>query len=264
MTIGLHHEAVDWVGRVEAFRGGYCALIALAVLVQLPAHAQWVKWKGDDRWLPEIVGWIPLPRLNVTAFVALGIAFAAGLLAVAAPAIASWWLLIVATFCALWYFAQVIDIPAVRRKPNSVPIILLLLAAAHFAPAADAEKIAWVCLLVVKVVIAQIYLSSAIVKLQKSGVEWGSGNSLQVTLLRYHLRNGSRLGLWMARRPGACRLASMLVLVFELTFWLVIPFPVLAWAYIPLGIIFHLGTATMMRIHYWIYVMPAYLVFVLG
>ncbi|HVU32720.1 MAG TPA: hypothetical protein VHE61_04750, partial [Opitutaceae bacterium] len=102
----------------------------------------------------------------------------------------------------------------------------------------------------------------AIVKVKDSGWQWTSRNTLRIALLRYCLRDGNRAAWWFVRRGRLCGMTAVLVLVFELTFWLVIPFPTLAWLYLPAGLIFHLGTAVLMRIHYWIYVVPAYFIFV--
>lgn len=252
-------------GGLDSFRAAYGLWIAVAIAVQLPGHIRWVQARGDERGMPQVLGWFTLPRLNTGVFAAVGFAFVTGLVLAAVWERGAPWLAIGAGVAALFYFSQVIGLPEVRRKPNSVPIILLILGVAGLAGRGDdAGRIAWLGLIAIKAIVAQIYFSSAWVKLRHSGWRWGRTPTLQIALLRYRLRDDNRAALWLARHATACQVASLLTLVFEATFWLVIPFPALAWVYLPAGVIFHLGTAVFMRIHYWIYVFPAYLVFIVA
>ncbi len=246
---------------LASFRVLYCAWLGAALVLQWREHVRWVGIRASARQLPRLLDVVPMPRLNRSGFTLAGLVLLA-CLAWAAISDEGGWTLLMASGVSLLYFAQVIEVPAVRRKPNTVPVVLALLGAAGAMGGTDMATATWLVVVVVKILVAQIYLSSAIVKVRHSGWRWVSGNTLRIALLRYHLRNGNRCALWLARRGGLCRVTSVLVLVFELTFWLVIPFPVLAWLYLPLGLIFHLGTAVLMRIHYWIYVVPAYFVFV--
>ncbi len=52
------------------------------------------------------------------------------------------------------------------------------------------------------------------------------------------------------------------MLFFELSFGLILFFPVLTPFYVVGGLLFHLGTGLTMRIHYLTYLGPVYLVFV--
>ncbi len=248
--------------KLEYFSAAYAAWIMLAVLFQFPRHLRFVRAQGADRGRPALLGFTPMPRLSVTAFGAIGAVFAAGLLAVAILPGARPAALLVAAAAALLYFSQIIEIPAVRRKANTVPVILVLLGAALAVRPEQVEPAAAWSLFTIKLLVAQIYLSSGFVKLLNSGWRWADGATLRAKLVSSHLRFGGMVELALASRPVWCRVTAMTVLVFELTFWLVIPFPALAWIYLPLGLAFHTGTAVLMRIHYWIYVVPAYLVFV--
>ncbi|HWZ95171.1 MAG TPA: hypothetical protein VNW30_08260 [Opitutaceae bacterium] len=245
------------------FRFGYCLWLCVALVLQWRTHLRWVRVRGRERELPRLLDWLPMPRLETPGFALVGLALVASLATAAAPAENMAWALLLASATALMYFAQLIELPDVRRKPNTVPVILLLLGLAGLAThGGESERIAWLCLLAVKILVAQIYFSSGLVKLRQAGWRWALAPNLRIILLRYHLRDDSKAALWLAHRPAACRAVAALVLVFELTFWLVIPFPALAWVYLPAGLIFHLGTAGLMRIHYWIYVVPAYFAFV--
>lgn len=248
-------------GRAEldCFRVLYCVWIAGAVLVQLRRHAQFVARDGSGREVPRMLDWLTLPRLHEGGFVATGL----GLVACLAFAIV--WEgdpalpLLAAAVGSFIYFAQVVGVPEVRRKANTVPIILLLLGAAYLA---RSEEVMTTCRWALKLVVAQVYFASGVLKLKSSGLRWADGVTLRTWLVRYHLQYGGGASLWVARRTWASRFAAGTVLAFELTFWLVIPFPDLAWIYLPAGIGFHVGTAVLMRINYWIYIMPAYLVFI--
>ncbi len=238
----------------------YCAWIGLAIAAQLPRHARFVRvWRRPES--VAFLGLLRMPRLPGAWFVALGVALALDLVASAAGLTLAALGLLGAAIGAAFYFAQVIAVPEVRRKANSVPVILLLCGVACLAPADHAAHISSACLLTIKVVVAQIYFSSGVMKLRRSGLAWANGITLRSTLATYVLATGSRPALWLAGRPRACKAAAIVVLGFELTFWIVIPFPGLAWLYLPLGGAFHLWTALTMRIHYWIYLLPAYAVF---
>lgn len=245
---------------LDFFRAVYAGSIAFAVAVQFPAHWRWVRERGERRELPRLLSWMPMPRLGAGSFASVAGVFLT-CLALAASGLAVAPALFAAGVAALVYFAQVIELPAVRRKPNTVPVILALLGAVVLLPAGAADARAGLCPLMIKLLLAQIYFSSALVKLSRGGAEWMRGTNFQMALLRYRLRDGNRLAEWMARRPVMCRAAATFVLLFELLFWLVIPFPVLAWVFVPAGVAFHVGTAVLMRIHYWIYLGPAYLIF---
>ncbi len=243
------------------FRSLYCGWIACVSLAGLPGHLRFVQRRGPEHPLPTLLGCIALPRLGPWAMVAVGVGMVACLIAVAvgvAPALA----LAGAVAGALLYHAQVIDHPTVRRKVGSVIVILFLLWAAAW-PAEPSGLVAWACLLGIKAVVAQMYLSSGVLKLRHSGWRWADGRTLRAWMLDYYFFHRSRGALWLAGSLPLCRVASIAVLFFELSFWLVIPFPALAWIYLPFGIAFHLGTAALMKIHYWIHTLPAYLVFVL-
>ncbi|MEY2879760.1 MAG: hypothetical protein RLZZ15_2140 [Verrucomicrobiota bacterium] len=247
---------LDWFARI------YAAWIALAVVVPLPRQLAWVRRRGGARETPQLLGRWPVPRIGRAATTLLAGALVASLLVVMSGASAMGAAAVLAGGVAVFFFAQVIELPEVRRKPGTVPLILGVAGTALLVPIAAREPVAVSALLTIKVIVALVYFSSGLVKLRNVGWAWGTSDTLQMTLLRYHLRNAAAAPLWLARRPAWCRVGASSVLVFELTFWLLIPFPALAWIYLPAGIAFHAGTAVLMRIHYWIYLVPAYWVFV--
>lgn len=247
---------------LEYFGLAYSAWIALAVLFQFPRHLRYVQVQGAQRGLPALLGHIALPRFSARTFGVTGVVLVSALLAAAFWPAGRATALFAAAVATLFYFPQVIEIPEVRRKANTVPVILLLLAAALAASPDQPEEAARWCFLGIKLVLAQLYFSSGLAKLLNPGWRWADGATLRTKLVYYFLRYDRTMALALAARPLWCRVMATIVLGFELTFWLVIPFPELAWIYVPLGIAFHAGTAVLMRIHYWIYVVPAYFVFV--
>ena len=247
--------------QLVAFRTVYCAAVALILVARLPQYTRFLRTTTRVEKPPRVLAWMPLPHLGAEASLGLGVLTAVALLAASAglwPAAA----LAVAAVGALLYFAQVMQHPAVRRKANTVPVILWLLAAVSLDPAPPDPRVAPAVLFTIKLLVAQIYFSAGLAKLRAAGWRWSDGKTLRAWLVHYHLRDQSPLALAAASSASLCRRGAGAVLLFELTFWLVIPFPALAWIYIPLGVLFHAATALLMRIQYWIHLGPAYLVFI--
>ncbi len=210
-----------------------------------------------ERRSPRLLGMAPMPRLAALGTGAAGCVLIASV--VTGAAYSSPAALTVAALASLFYFAQVIDLPEIRRKANTVPVILGVLAVSGSALADS--RIGCAALFLVELVIVQIYFAAGLTKLRTAGLAWIDGRTLRSWLLYYHLRDGNRAALALASRLGVCRLAALSVLLFELTFWMVIPFPALIVPYLLAALTFHLATALLMRIHYWLFLGPAYLVF---
>ena len=116
-------------------------------------------------------------------------------------------------------------------------------------------------LILIKCAIALMYFSAGIQKLRRSGLKWCEGKSLQAYLLEHYLWGDTNSALQLARQPSVCMVLSSMLLLFELTFWLVLVFPWLTIVYVSAGIAFHLGTLLTMRINYLKYLSPVYMVF---
>ena len=93
---------------------------------------------------------------------------------------------------------------------------------------------------------ALIYLSAAFTKLGRGGLDWVNGYTLQYYLLEDGLWH-SNIAVWLAHHPAVVWIMSLLTLIFEGTFFLVLVFPKLAWLYIPMGVAFHLGIYVTMK-----------------
>jgi predicted DCC family thiol-disulfide oxidoreductase YuxK len=96
-------------------------------------------------------------------------------------------------------------------------------------------------LLLIQWMFALIYLSSATIKLTISGLDWLNGYTLQYYLLKDGLRYNIPLGSWLGQFHLLAWLISWLALTFEVSFFLVLVFPVLIWVFIPMGTLFHTG-----------------------
>lgn len=244
-----------------AFRCLYCATLAILVVAHLPADYRFVCHRGNERELPRLLGRIAVPHAPAMAWLA-GALTLAGLLAAASlgamPAVT----LPLASIVALFHFAQLADSPVVHRKANTVPVILALLGAAALPTTIDLGTISSATRTVIKLVVAQIYFSAGLTKLRVSGWRWSDGRTLRHWFGYYYLRDRKPSLLAVAGMPRLSRFAATLTLGFELSFWLVIVLPPLAWLYLPAAFVFHAATAWLLRIHYWVYLGPAYLVFV--
>ncbi len=96
-------------------------------------------------------------------------------------------------------------------------------------------------LLLIRWLFAFIYASAAINKLTASGLDWMNGYSLQHSLVHDALRSGRPLGLWIGQHHALARLLSWVTIFFEGTFFLTLLVPRLAWIYLPLGVLLHVG-----------------------
>ena len=105
--------------------------------------------------------------------------------------------------------------------------------------------------------LAAFYFQAGYAKLSTSGLGWADGYTLQY----YLIDKGVPAGMWLATSLPLCRVFSVLVLVFELTFPVAFVVRRLRPAYLVGGVLFHLGTSWLMNVSFfpvWI----LYLVFV--
>jgi len=92
-----------------------------------------------------------------------------------------------------------------------------------------------------------MYLSAITAKMGHGSLDWANGFTLQYYMVHDSLRKGGDLALALAfsRHHDLIAFGQMVVLVFQATFFLVVPFPKLRWIYLPIGLLFHFG-------NYWI------------
>jgi hypothetical protein len=87
-----------------------------------------------------------------------------------------------------------------------------------------------------------MYLSAITAKLGIAGFDWSNGFTLQYYLIHDSLRKGGLpLALELSRHHSIVAFAQSVVVLFQTTFFLIIPFPKLRWIYLPIGLAFHFG-----------------------
>jgi hypothetical protein len=230
----------------------YCGAIALQTLIHYSDLLRFFRTQPARVYgaPPLLFGSISLPFENETIFIAAGCGFTLAL-AMAAAGIDPPATLSVALLCYPFYFRPILPHSHIQRKANIIPMVLIALIAApnHAIP-------------LVTLCLALVYLSAGFEKLRAGGLRWADGRTLQSYLVEHYLYTGRPQALWLAERPRLCRWLSTAVLSWELSFWLILFFPTLAWVYVAMGLGFHAGTSIGMRIHYWVFFCPAYLIFI--
>lgn len=121
-------------------------------------------------------------------------------------------------------------------------------------------------LLVTQWLFSLIYLSAAINKVNADGpgllsAQWMNGYTLQYYLLRDGSQWGSELGVWLGQFHIPAIISSWFAVIFEATFFLVLPFPKLIWLFIPLGFMLHIGIWMAQRAPFFHY-LAVYAVFI--
>jgi hypothetical protein len=236
---------------IQLFLSVYCAIIAFQMLIHFRDQLDFWRtrpWQVYGK-PPKLLGILRIPAVSERTFIIAGIGFIFALIAVMldrARAVA----LVVALVCFVIYFPPILPLSYIQRKASPVPVVLAI---ALVAPRQ--------LLMGVKLLLALAYLSAGVEKLLTAGPQWADGRSLQTYLIEHYLYSGRTQGLFLAKRPWLCRMVSAGVLSWELSFWLVLIFPVMTWIYVIAGVLFHAATAVTMRINYWIYFCPAYVIF---
>jgi len=107
-------------------------------------------------------------------------------------------------------------------------------------PTAESEHAGWP-LRLVQWLMALIYLSAATSKLHDGGLAWMNGYTLVYFTATDGIRWNMPLGIWIAQHPGIAQLLSIGALLLELTFFMAILVPRLAWPYVLGSIALHTG-----------------------
>ncbi len=113
--------------------------------------------------------------------------------------------------------------------------------------AEKAKKGNWVnawALKLMQVVVASVYLQVALEKLLTSGLRWFAPETMQMHLLSHP----TALGLWVAQYPILCTSLSVIALVWQLSFVLILFFPPLKIPILLGGVLFHTFTFILMNV----------------
>lgn len=116
-------------------------------------------------------------------------------------------------------------------------------------------------LLLIQILFGLVYLDAGLSKMEEAGLDWMNGYTLQYYLAQDALRWGSDLGLWLSQHHTLVEILSWGAALFELTFFFVLFFPILAILYIPIGIAIHTGIYITMSAPFFTYI-ALYSVFV--
>jgi hypothetical protein len=108
-----------------------------------------------------------------------------------------------------------------------------------------------------------IYLSAAFSKIALSNYsfDWANGYTLQYYLLQDSVRKSDMaLGLWASQFHWTILFSQIVVLVYQFTYFLVVPFPKLRWIYLPVGLFFHYANYYALRAPFpeWILLLAFY------
>jgi hypothetical protein len=120
-------------------------------------------------------------------------------------------------------------------------------------------------ILLMRMLVAWSYFTSAIIKLRVSGLGYVSADNLPTLAIMHSLDNlhdtHFRLAFWLPQFRGASTVVVVTVLLWELAFPLTIFSKTARRIILPLGLVFHLGTLLFMNV-FFPYHLAAYLVFV--
>jgi hypothetical protein len=252
----------DWPNHVALFARLFSAALAIQLLVHFREQYLYFKTRPARVYgkPSKLLGWFQLPELNEIQFLFFGFLL---LISLVCCALGIWPRIFVFTalVCYFPYFNSILSLAYVQRKTNLLPFVLLILLV---SPSVDehlyAPGTSWE-LVLVKIGLAQLYLSAGIQKLKQSGLDWCNGKPLQAYLLENYLWSDRKAGLFIAQHLKWCAVFSTMTLIFELTFWIIIVFPSLTYIYLAGVLLFHTATLVTMRINYLKYLLPVYMVF---
>jgi hypothetical protein len=108
-----------------------------------------------------------------------------------------------------------------------------------------------------------IYISAVISKIAANGytLHWANGFTLQYYFLQDSLRKPEMaLGLWVSQFHDLILISQIVVLFYQATYFLVVPFPKLRWIYLPVGLFFHFANYYALRAQFpeWILLLGVY------
>jgi hypothetical protein len=108
-----------------------------------------------------------------------------------------------------------------------------------------------------------VYISAAIAKLSYNhySLDWANGYTLQYYFIQDHIRKDLPLAFWASQYHTLILLSQYVVLLYQCTYWLVVPYPKLRWLYLPVGFTFHLANYLILYAPFpqWIALLAAYI-----
>ncbi len=250
------------INHIRIFLTLFCSSLTVLLLVSL--RQQWLFFNSRPAIIysppKPVLNRITLPQLNLFQFQLISIILIISLITAALGILPRLFILLALIFY-FPYFGHIMHLEDVRRKTNLIPVILLILLVSPSIDASWLQPVPQWPLLLVKIALIQMYVSAAFQKLQRTGIRWANGRCLQAYLVEQYLWGDTENALRLAKKPLLCALASAMVLLFQLTIWMILFWPEMTIYYVLAGLIFHLGTAISMHINYIKYLTPVYMVF---
>lgn len=248
---------------VAAFAKLFCGLLAIIVSLNFKDQLAFFRSRPEHIYGKPIklLNTYQIPSPTENQFIALGFVIIISLLMVTFGLYPK--LFIIATFVSyFFYFNPISSLSYIQRKTNIIPLVLLvLLVSPHTGQPLDVPATEWE-LVLVKIALAQVYLSAAIQKLKKAGLKWADGTALQSSLMNNYLWSDSKAAFLLAQNKSLCAVFSTVTLIFELTFVLIVFIPWLSVIYALAALLFHFVILITMRINYLKYIIPVYAVFI--
>jgi hypothetical protein len=110
-----------------------------------------------------------------------------------------------------------------------------------------------------------VYISAAVAKLAYNHytLDWANGYTLQYYLVQDDIRKELPFAAWASQFHVLIFLSQVVVLSYQCTYWLVIPFRKLRWIYLPIGAFFHLANYIVLDAPFpqWIALLTVYIPF---
>ena len=180
-------------------------------------------------------------NLAVMAFQGLMILFLGG--AILSTGVMNRLCLLGALICYFFVFAYVEGLETNRRKTFLIPMFLtVFLLSPNISEPWDSSAPYWP-IWALKLGIAQIYVSAAIQKIKHSGVSWTKGGHLTHYLLWLDLFEDIPQARYAIKSPRLLHLMSAIVLIMQLTFWVILIVPQTLFFYACFGLAFHIAVS---------------------
>ncbi len=113
-----------------------------------------------------------------------------------------------------------------------------------------------------------VYISAAVAKIAYNHytLDWANGFTLQYYLIQDDIRKDIPLALWASQFHTLIFLSQFVILTYQCTYWMVVPWPKLRWIYLPLGLAFHLANYVVLYAPFpqWIALLSAYIPWAAG
>lgn len=247
---------------IAVFAKLFSATWAIVLFIHHRQQVRYVQTQPIKIYGPpsKLLGFCEIPLLNIVIFKRVGWVLIGSLVAIAAGILPRFFVF-VSLICYLPYYSSIQSLAYIQRKTDLLPFVLLVL---FISPSLDTPlnmlTSKWEVVLI-QVGLVQMYLSSALQKLRFSGFGWADGATLQAHLVQHYLWSDNKIAFLLAQHRNLCKVFSILTLLFELSFGLILFVPSLTVFYVGCSICFHLAIGFTMRIHYLIYLSPVYMIF---